>query len=327
MFCQVLQFKVCLLPSVMSLENFFVMSGSTKTRENRKKSSKANASTLLASQNNEHVDRDDTMLEATTDGEEVNSYRDDSIVERVTANIAKMLDSKLDTILKPVTEVSEKIDNVLERLGTVEQRVSDLEDRCTANAPRLDSVETALKKAMERLDNIENQSRRQNVRIVGLKEGIEGKNPVDFFEKWIPEVLGMQGDTVKIERAHRAGPPLRTGDKEASRAVLVRLHNYSDKLSILYAARAKGRIKVEGRDVSFYQDFSAEVVKKRRESANARRLLREAGVKYAFVYPAVIKIIHPNGKTSSLANMEQINNYIKRLPASRRTGSPLSEDE
>lgn len=301
----------------MSLENFFAMSGSSKTRDNRKKGNKTNANTPLASQNNEHADHDDTMLEATTHGEEVNSHRDDSIVERVTANIAKMLDSKLDVILKPVTEVSEKIDSVLERIGTVEQRVSDLEDMCTANTPRFDSVEAALKKATERLDYLENQSRRQNVRIVGLKEGMEGKHPVAFFEKWIPEVLDLQGDAVKIERAHRAGPPLRNGDGDPSRAVLVRLHNYTDKQRILYAARTKGRLKVEGRDVSFYQDFSAEVVKQRRETANARRLLREAGVKYAFIYPAVIKIIHPNGKTSSLSNMVDINNYIKRLSVSQ----------
>ncbi len=87
------------------------------------------------------------------------------------------------------------------------------------------------------------------MRIAGLKEGVEGKDSVAFFEKWIPEVLGTQGDRVKIEKAHRTGPPLKLGGKDALRAVLVRLHNYTDKQRILYAARSKGRLKVEGQDV------------------------------------------------------------------------------
>ncbi len=66
-----------------------------------------------------------------------------------------------------------------------------------------------------------------------------------------------------------------------------------------------------------YQDFSAEVVKSRKKSASACRQLQEAGIKYAFGYPAVNNISHPNGKTSSLSNTEEINDYIKRLPASQ----------
>ena len=147
------------------------------------------------------------------------------------------------------------------------------------------------------------------MRIVGLKDGVEGREPVAFFEKWIPEVLGIQGDRIRIERAHRTGPPLRLGGMEASRAVLVRLHNYTDKQRIMNEARNKGGIKVEGQEVSFFQDFSAEVVRRRKESAGARRRLREAGIRYSFIYPAVIKIFNANGATVSLSSMEEMNDY------------------
>lgn len=50
----------------------------------------------------------------------------------------------------------------MERMGTVEQQVSDLEDGW--------KLEVRQKKALDRLESFENQSRRQNVRIVGLKE-------------------------------------------------------------------------------------------------------------------------------------------------------------
>ncbi|KAJ0019157.1 hypothetical protein NQD34_006726 [Periophthalmus magnuspinnatus] len=123
----------------------------------------------------------------------------------------------------------------------------------------------------------------------------------------------MQEKRIKIERAHHTGPPAGRG-RDGPRAVLVRLHNYTDKGRILYAAMRKGRVEVDERQISFYQDFSAEVVKKRQESAPARLRLREAGIKYAFLYPAVIKIFHQNGKTTTLSSMEELNNFIKTLP-------------
>lgn len=172
---------------------------------------------------------------------------------------------------------------------------------------------------MEKLENYENQSRRQNVRIIGLKEGTEGKNPPAFFEKWIPEVLNldMQGERLKIERAHRVGPPVGTTGRQGPRAVLVRLHDYTDRQRILRAARNKGRVMMDGQVVSFFQDFSAEIVKRRQESADARRRLWEAGIKYAFVYPAVIKVLPPNGKPISLPTIKEINNYVKAFPTTQ----------
>lgn len=150
-----------------------------------------------------------------------------------------------------------------------------------------------------------------------MKEGTEGKTPVDFFEKWIPDVLNMPNDRIQIERAHRTGPRMRLAGKEGPRAVLVKLHNYTDRQRILYVARNKGTIKVDGGNVSFYQDFSMEVVRRRKVSANARKLLRDAGIRYSFLYPAVIKVFRPDGSSSAFSTLEEINDYINKLPSSK----------
>lgn len=198
----------------MSLDNFFALPASSKKRDGRKKTagkvntnSTANVTVTAASQvDNEHeeaeYETEQAATECETDPKDVNLQRDDILVERVTTNIAEMLDAKLAAVVKPVTELSEKLDGILERVTAVENRVSDLEDVSTVTGPKLESLENALKKALERLDNYENQSRRQNIKITGLKTSFEGKDPVSFFEKWIPEVLDMQQDRVKIERAH-----------------------------------------------------------------------------------------------------------------------------
>uniref|UniRef100_A0A669AXN8 L1 transposable element RRM domain-containing protein n=1 Tax=Oreochromis niloticus TaxID=8128 RepID=A0A669AXN8_ORENI len=244
----------------------------------------------------------------------LSTLRDDLIVDKVTSNISKVLDSKIHEVIKPINELTEKFDNLIERMGTVEQRVSDLEDVTATSEPRIAALETQLKKAMERLESFENQSRRQNVRIIGLKEGAEGRAPVDFFKKWIPEVLGLQQGAITVDRAHRTGPPMRLTGTEGPRAVLVRLHHYTDTQKILQAARAKCTVNTEAGKVSFYQDFSAEVVRKRKESVNAREALREAGIKYSFLYPAIIKIFNPDGTNISLATIQDVKDYVSKLP-------------
>lgn len=81
----------------------------------------------------------------------------------------------------------------------------------------------------------------------------------------------------------------------------MRLHSFTDKQKIMYATRNKGRIKVEKTGCDFYRNFSAEVVRRRRESANTRKLLHEAGTNFSFMYPAEIRMSHPIGTTSSLS--------------------------
>ncbi|KAK7915820.1 hypothetical protein WMY93_011581 [Mugilogobius chulae] len=210
----------------MSLDNFFTMS---KKRELRKKG-KNNANDGLASQ----------------DGE-----AEQELERNANANEEEDRDP-----------ISGKLDRLGDRIEAVEQRVSDLEDTAEATAPRLDSLESTLKKAVERLENYENQIRRQNIKIIGLKEGAEGTNPRMFFEKWIPEVLNMemQGRRLEIERVHRLGPPPESHGRRAPRPVLIKLRDYTDKERILRTARIKGDgIKVDDQAVFFYQDFSADV--------------------------------------------------------------------
>ncbi|KAK7912773.1 hypothetical protein WMY93_012984 [Mugilogobius chulae] len=184
--------------------------------QNGRSQANANASAVAASQDN---GQDDVITEPSGEAEtavteggvmakqvipegEVEGNdpltREDVIVDRVTKNIEEMLDKKLATIIKPVTDLSDKFDAAAKRMDSLEQRVSDLEDVSVVNAPRLDCMEKSLKKALERLDNYENQRRRQNIRIIGLEEGTEGRDPAAFFEEWIPAILEMRVKRVRL---------------------------------------------------------------------------------------------------------------------------------
>ncbi len=65
-------------------------------------------------------------------------------------------------------------------------------------------VKLAVDSLQEKLVRIEDKSRQSNIRLVGLKEGVEGDEPLGFIQnhlpKWIPSLTGKE---MEIERAHR----------------------------------------------------------------------------------------------------------------------------
>lgn len=108
-------------------------------------------------------------------------------------------------ILSGIQEVKQEVKEFSNRLTTAEQRISDTEDQVSGLQRTVDTLQQQVKSFGEKLEDQENRSRRNNVRIVGLPEGIEGSDAVGFIEKWLPEVLGPDkfSGPVIIERAHR----------------------------------------------------------------------------------------------------------------------------
>ena len=73
-------------------------------------------------------------------------------------------------------------------------------------------------------------------------------------------------------------------------------------------------IETEASKLSLYQNVSAEVIRKRKESAN-----NHISVRYGTLFPthgAVIKIFHPDSTRALLTNVNQISDYLNKLTAS-----------
>lgn len=59
------------------------------------------------------------------------------------------------------------------------------------------------------MEDLENRSRRNNIRMVGLKEGKEETDKVaQYVERIISEGLGLSGNKFEIEHAHRSLAPM-----------------------------------------------------------------------------------------------------------------------
>lgn len=68
------------------------------------------------------------------------------------------------------------------RRDEAKKRVSTEEDLLATTENKLREVEQKLQILMEKADDLENRTREDNIRVVGLKEGVEGEQPVAFFE-------------------------------------------------------------------------------------------------------------------------------------------------
>lgn len=158
--------------------------------------------------------------------------------------------------------------------------------------------------------DLENRSRRQNLRVVGISEDKEAGNPSRFVAEFFTEVLGETHfeSPIIIDRAHRTLAP-KPRDGERPRAIIVRLHYYSDGEKILQLSRAKGRLLYKGSPVHIFPDMSPEVGKLRASFNPVKVKLRNAGIPYSLYYPAKL-IITVNGTKHSFTDPQEAEKFI-----------------
>ncbi|ROL48342.1 LINE-1 retrotransposable element ORF1 protein [Anabarilius grahami] len=96
----------------------------------------------------------------------------------------------------------------------------------------------------------------------------------------------------RLDEAENRFAP-RPGAKERPRPLVVRMHHFGYRQRILEASRKlsmDGNLRFENCKISFFQDFSASVLRKRREFDSVRRRLQEIGARYAMLYPAKLRV-------------------------------------
>lgn len=233
-------------------------------------------------------------------------------LEIMTNRIMSKISEKLDPLAKTVASHTNELKRANERMDEAEDRVLQLE---AANEPitaNIQALEEKVKTLEDHIDDLENRGRRKNVCIFNIPENTEGENALDYFEHWLPAFLGvdMKGDRVKLERAHRSLAP-KPGDGRRPRPVIVRFHSFPDKQRVMAAARrkaAEGDITLDGNKISFYNDLSAAVLRRRKEFAEAKKRLREIGAEYAMLYPARLRV-SLNGSNKIFLSPAEANSF------------------
>lgn len=127
-------------------------------------------------------------------------------------------------------------------IQAIETTMNDFQGRTTT----LDSIICNLMKETEQLklkvNDVKNRSRRCNICITGIPEGVEGNQPSSFSESCLGEILGADAfpHPLTMDRAHRVAVKRRQNG--APHPFIACVHHFQMKQQIMQLAREKGPI-------------------------------------------------------------------------------------
>lgn len=153
-------------------------------------------------------------------------------------------------------------------------------------------------KLTDKCQDLEARSRRLNLRIVGVKEGREqGIDMPELVSKIIIEVFKLK-ENVRIDVAHRVGPPRRETNAPP-RQIIAKFLDISTLEKLLKMIPHGERLIFEGESVRFYRDYPREVMEKRNQFKKASNTLQgQRGIIYGMVYPAKVFISYKTTQRS-----------------------------
>uniref|UniRef100_H3BD89 L1 transposable element RRM domain-containing protein n=1 Tax=Latimeria chalumnae TaxID=7897 RepID=H3BD89_LATCH len=229
-------------------------------------------------------------------------------------NIFKLLNkivTDTSSITTKIITIDAKLDMMDDRLDEMEIRISTLEDHEEESKEKMADMEKKLLKAWDCVKDLENRSRRNNVCIMGLPEGIEDGKPIEFLTKNLPILLDLPSEEIiEIELAHRtfASRPKVT---QRPCPIIVRFLKFQMRELILKRARKKEEVIWENSKLAFFQDLSKEKQNKWKAFIEGKKQLRELGVKYTMVYSVILRVIH-KGQQHSFHTSEAVITFIQK---------------
>lgn len=179
-------------------------------------------------------------------------------------------------------EMKEQLMGLAEKISRVESQVECHEERL-----KLTLVNNKRIALLERnLEDLNNRTRRNNVRIIGVPEGAEAGNMLAFLSAQLPKLLRLDfSPPLEFERAHRV--PLHPGPHaKQPRPIILRVLRHQQALQIMSAAKSLVPISFEGRNISFFPDFSKGTVERRRQMLALRPRLQHLQARYGLFAPA-----------------------------------------
>lgn len=220
------------------------------------------------------------------------------------------LEAKLDAVQATVTDFGERIVSLETNANSTEERIKALEATCS-------TLSEAYAKLKAKNIDLEGRSRRNNVRIVGLPESIEGPRPTTFFSEALMEIFGDQvlQNPPELDRAHRTLPAKpRQGDKP--RPVIACFHRHQIKeLVVREARKRRNDLRYHDTPVRIYEDYCPDVLEQRAVYRNVMAKLYNLGLRPALLYPARLQITDKDGNKKRFSSPEEASAFVGSLPA------------
>ncbi|KAL7882930.1 hypothetical protein SRHO_G00005880 [Serrasalmus rhombeus] len=212
----------------------------------------------------------------------------------------------LDGAAPVLHALEQNLEDAGNSLTEVDSRVTTLENTCSALVKENETIRA-------KLDDLENRARRNNIRIIGIPERLEGPRPTSFIESLLLDVFGSDSFTKPpaVDRAHRSLAPM-PKQHQPPRPMIVRLHHFQTRERIFQLAPEKGQLQFQGNRIHIYPDFSAEVARRRTAFTAIKPQLREAGIEYGLLFSARLRINH-KGVKHVFESPQQVTAFLQGL--------------
>lgn len=224
------------------------------------------------------------------------------------------LASKIEEVQLDVGLLRQDLDKIRSRVSEAERRVGSVEDTVNDHTASIRTLQTKVRALEYRAEDAENRSRRNNLRIVGLPEGVEGRTPALFTEELLRSLLpsAQLSPYFVVERAHRVPP--RPGPEGAPpRTLILRLLNFRDRDELLRASRAAGELPYRNTKLLLFPDYTIETQRQRRSFDAVKADLRKKGIKYSILFPAKLRVV--DGETVRFfTNPKDASAWLESLP-------------
>ncbi len=200
------------------------------------------------------------------------------------AKLSGSFNRKFDDLSSTLTELNVSIANITSRVAATKKAAEVHETHIESLEKRCAHLEAECGKLKEKTYDLESRSRRQNIRIVGIKEGAENVKPTEFVTNLMVNMLGEENfdHPILIDRAHRSPQPLRDG---RCQAFIAQIHHYQVKERILRLARSK-LLQHDGKTICIFPDLAADVLKQRQKFDNIRKKRWAHEVRCGFRFPS-----------------------------------------
>lgn len=93
-------------------------------------------------------------------------------------------------VLTAIQGIKHDFNEFSNRLAEAEQRIGDTEDNVTTLQKSAADLQKQVLSLSAKTEHQENRSRRNNLHLINLPEGAEGRDAAAFLESWLPEVFG-----------------------------------------------------------------------------------------------------------------------------------------
>ncbi|KAJ1211605.1 hypothetical protein NDU88_006963 [Pleurodeles waltl] len=200
-----------------------------------------------------------------------------------------------------IRRVSKTCSEFTTRMEEAETQISHLEDEAGSHQSSREAMEKQLEDTQWKLTDLEDRLRRNNLRVLGVPEGLEGSDIHSFmvalFKEAFPDLQHWDWDR-EIQRAHRF-PFSKVGSnsEEGSgrpRVILISLLNYQARQAIYDRARPNSRSKAKGCEFFVRPDFCHSTVEKRWRLRQLIQPLQNKGAQAFLLNPAKLKVVMDN---------------------------------